>query len=136
MASDMSTYLGNALCRWLAGNAMPSAPATCYVALFSGNPKTTGTEVTTAIRAAGRVAIAFDAIVVGTDNQVTNASDADFGTSAGNVAVLDYAAVYDAPTAGNLLFSKVMPGAPFAVATGSPVKFIAGALTFTIGSAS
>ena len=93
-------------------------------------------RVTSTIRAAGCVAIAFDAIVVGTDNNLTNASDADFGTSAGNVAVLDYAAVFDAATTGNLLFSKVMPGAPFAVATGSPVKFIAGALTFTIGSAS
>jgi hypothetical protein len=38
---------------------MPSAPATCYVALFNGSPKTTGTEVTTTIRAAGRVAIAY-----------------------------------------------------------------------------
>jgi hypothetical protein len=136
MASDMSTYLGNALCRWLAGNAMPSAPATCYVALFNGNPKTTGIEVTTTVHATGRVAIAFDAIVVGTDNNLTNASDADFGTSAGNVAVLDCAAVFDAATGGNLLFSKVMPGAPYAVTAGSPVKFAAGNLTFTIGSAS
>jgi hypothetical protein len=135
MASDMSTYLGNALCRWLAGNAMPSAPAACYVALFNGNPKTTGTEVTTTIRAAGRVAIAFDAIAAGSDNDLTNASDADFGSSAGNVPVLDYAAVFDDSAAGNLLFSKAVPGGPYAIATGSPVKFIAGALTFTIGSA-
>jgi hypothetical protein len=135
MASDMSVYLGNALCRWLAGNAMPSAPATCYVALFDGNPKTTGTEVTTTIRAAGRVAIAFDAIAAGTDNDLTNASEADFGSSAGSVPVLNYVAVYDAATSGNLLFSKVLPGGPFAVATGSPVKFTVGNLTFTIGSA-
>ena len=137
MASDMSTYLGNKLCRWLAGNAMPAAPTGCYAALFNGNPKTSGVEVTDTINAAGRVAIAFDAIADdGVDNEVTNLADVDFGEAAGDVANLDYVGIFDAAPGGNLLFSKALPGGPFAVATGTPIKFLTGDLTFTIGAAS
>lgn len=97
MASDMSVYLGNKVCRWLAGNAMPAAPAACYVALFNGNPKASGAEVTATIRAAGRVAIAFDAIADdGVDNEITNSADVDFGEAAGDVANLDYVGIFDA----------------------------------------
>jgi hypothetical protein len=137
MASDMSVYLGNKVCRWLAGNAMPAAPAACYAALFNGNPKTSGAEVTDTIRAAGRVAITFDAIADdGVDNEITNSADVDFGEAAGDVANLDYVGIFDAASSGNLLFSKALPGGPFAVATGTPIKFLTGDLTFTIGAAS
>jgi hypothetical protein len=135
MASDMSTYLGNAVCLWLAGTDMPTAPADCYVGLFNGNPKTSGTEVTTTIRPAGRIAITFDSITAGTDNELTNDADVDYGDSAGDVPTLSFAGVFDAATSGNLLFSKALPGGPFAVTTGTSVKFAAGDLTFTIGSA-
>ena len=137
MASDMSVYLGNKICRWLAGNAMPGAPAACYVALFNGNPKTSGAEVTATIRAAGRVAITVDAIADdGVDNQITNSATVDFAEAAGDVANLDYVGIFDAASGGHLLFSKALPGGPFAVATGTPVKFLTGDLTFTIGAAS
>jgi hypothetical protein len=137
MASDMSVYVGNKVCRWLAGNAMPAAPAACYVALFNGSPKASGVDVTTTIRAAGRVAITFDAIANdGVDNEITNSTDVDFGQAAGDVANLDYVGIFDAASGGNLLFSKALPGGPFAVAAGTPIKFLTGDLTFTIGAAS
>ena len=135
--SDMSTYLGNAICRWLAGNAMPAAPANCYVGLFDGDPKISGAEVTDTIRAAGRVAITFDAIADdGVDNEITNSADVDFGEAAGDVANLDYVGIFDAVSGGNLLFSKALPGGPFAIAAGTPIKFLTGDLTFIIGAAS
>lgn len=136
--SDMSTYLGNAICRWLAGNAMPTEPANCYVGLFDGDPKGAGSEVTATIRSAGRVAITFDAIAAGTDNEVTNSADVDFGTAEGAVANLDYVGIFDgAEESGtNLLFSKQLTGGPFGADEGSPVKFLAGDLTFTIGASS
>ena len=135
MASDMGTYLGNALCLWLAGTTMPAAPANCFAALFVGNPKAGGTEVTTTIRAAGRVAIDFDAIVSGTDNVLTNNTDTDFGVADAAQTGVNYVAIYDAATAGNLLFGKLLAGGPFDIAAGAPVKFTAGDLTFTMGSA-
>ena len=137
MASDMTLYLGNKVCRWLSGIAMPMAPAACYVALFNGNPKSSGAEVTDTINAGGRVAIAFDAIADdGVDNEITNSADVDFGEAAGDEANLDYVGIFDAASDGNLLFSKALPGGPFAVAAGTPIKFLTGDLTFTIGAAS
>jgi hypothetical protein len=137
MASNLSPYLGNKICRWFAGNAMPTAPAACYAALFNGNPKTTGTEVTDTIHSGGRLAITFDAIADdGADIEITNSADVDFGTAAGDVANLDYVGIFDAATSGNLLASVALPGGPFAITTGSAVKFLTGDLTFTIGAAS
>jgi hypothetical protein len=59
MASDLSTYFGNKIVRWLGGNAMPTAPANLYLALYNGDPKSGGTEVTTTIRVAGRITATF-----------------------------------------------------------------------------
>jgi len=134
MASDISKYLGNKICRWLAGNAMPTAPTTLYLALFDGDPKSTGTEVTEDVNSAGRVAIDLDAIADdGTDVLLTSDADADFGASEADVSI-SHLAVFDASSAGNMLFSKAATGGPFAVTTGSNVKAPSGDLTFTVGS--
>lgn len=131
MASDMSTYLGNKVLRWLVGNAMPTAPASCEVALFDGDPKGAGTEVTTDVISAGRPTITFEAISAGTDNSVQNSADVDFGESENEVS-FSHVAIFDPDD--NLLFSKALPGGPFsAVAVGTPIKFPAGGLIFTIG---
>jgi hypothetical protein len=60
----------------------------------------------------------------------------DFTEAAADVANLDYVGIFDAASGGNLLFSKALPGGPFAVAAGTPIKFLTGDLTFTIGAAS
>jgi hypothetical protein len=135
----MSVYLGNKLCNWLNGVDMPPGltDGAC-VGLFNGNPKTGGTEVTTSVRPLGRVAIDFEALTDDTDNTLVNTTDTDFGNSAGDVASIDYVAVFDGPLPSppaNLLFSKALPGGPYAITTGAPVKFLAGDLSFTLGSA-
>lgn len=134
MASDLSKYMGNIICLWLAGTNMPSAPASVYAALYNGDPKASGTEVTTTVNAAGRVAVDWDSIAAdGSDNLITNEADVDFGNSAGD-ATVSHVALVDAATAGNILCSKVVTGGPLSITTGSAVKFLAGDLTFTVGS--
>lgn len=130
--SDLSTYLGNKVLRWMAGNAFPSAPANCYLALFNGDPKAAGTEVTLSIDATGRKSITFDAIAAGTDNVLTNAAAVDFGEAEAAVS-LSHVAVYDDPTAGNLLWTRALPGGPYAISLGTPVSFDVGNITFTCG---
>lgn len=134
MASDLSKYLGNKIARWIAGNAMPTAPTNVYIALFNGDPKSSGTEVTADIRAAGRIAIDWAALLSNdTDNVLTSDADADFGPSDGDVTVT-HAAVFDAASSGNLLASKALTGSPISVVTGQNVKFSSGDLSFTIGT--
>jgi hypothetical protein len=134
MASDLSKYLGNKLCLWLAGVDMPTAPVAIYAALFNGDPKAAGTEVTTTIRAAGRVAVDWDTIADdGTDNAITNATATDFGNADAG-ATVSHVALYDAASAGNLIASKTVVGGPLTVVAGAAVKFLAGDLTMTAGS--
>lgn len=131
MASDLSTYLGNKIVRWLGNNAMPTAPAALYLALYNGDPKGAGTEVTTTIRAAGRITASFTVPASGSTNTMSSSADADFGAAAGG-ATVTHVAVCDAASAGNILASKSV--GTNVVSAGQDVKFSAGNLTFTIGS--
>lgn len=132
MASDLSKYLGNQLCRWLAGQAMPTAPAALELSLWNGDPKAGGTEVTHTIRTAGRIAASFTAPANdGTTNTMSSTADADFGAAAGG-ATVTHVGVHDAQSAGDILASKSVGSNT--IVTGQDVKFPAGNLTFTIGS--
>lgn len=132
MASDLSKYLGNQLCRWLAGQAMPSPPAALEISLWNGDPKGAGVEVTRNVRTAGRLAAAFTAPPNdGATNTMASTADVDFGASAQSVTVT-HVAVSDASTAGDILASKSVGSN--AVQAGQDVKFPAGDLVFTLGS--
>jgi hypothetical protein len=135
MASDYSTYIGNQFVRWLAGNAFDSAPASLYLALFDGDPKGAGTEVTADIRSAGRVAVDLEDAPAedGETNSITTDGDSDFGASESSESVdITHVAIFDAETDGNLICSKAVT--PVSVELGELVKAVAGDLTFEMGS--
>lgn len=134
MASDLSPYMGNIILRWVNGDAaMPSSPSGLYIGLFDGNPKTTGTEISTDINAAGRVVVTFDTLASGVAHLLTSDVDVDFGDADGG-ATLSYLGLFDAQTAGHLITGKAMPGGPMTITAGTLVKFMAGGITFNIGS--
>jgi hypothetical protein len=136
MSSDLSAYLGNKIVRWLGGNAMPSAPGTIYLALFNGDPRSGGSEVTTTVDATGRKAIALtvpaSGSTPGTSNVLTSSADTDFGLSDASASIT-HVAVFDASSSGNRLASKAL-AVPIAATLGTPVKFLAGDITFTVGA--
>lgn len=133
MSSDLSNYLGNKLLRWLAGNAMPSAPATVYLALFNGDPQASGTEITTSVRAAGRLAITWSALASGTTNTFENNGAIDFGASASGGLTFTHIAIFDASSSGNRLWSKIITGSPKTIALGANVSVASGDLDLTAG---
>lgn len=133
MASDYSTYVGNKFIRWLGGNAMPSAPAALWVALFNGNPKSGGTEVTTSVASAGRMAATFTVPASGLTSTMPSDVDVDFGLAENDVDISHFA-IYDDDTAGNLLASDVVAGGPFSILAGAPVLFAAGDINLAMGS--
>lgn len=129
--SDFSDYLENAVINHFFRGTSQST-TTPYVALFSVMPNeagTGGTEVTTTIRAGGRLAAGF-AAPSGGSGAVANSADVDFGASGGAVTVVGFA-LYDAASAGNMLAYKAFAGSQ-AVAVGANVKFATGALTLTV----
>lgn len=130
--SDLTKYLGNKLVRYLAGNVMPTPPTDIYVALYDGNPRTTGTEVTTSVRSAGRLAPTWTVPVSNaTDNVLLSSADVNFGNSESDVDIT-HVAIFDAATGGNMLACKALPQAAN-VTAGATVKFAAGKIRFTIG---
>lgn len=137
MASDLSAFFGNIILRWLNNQAdMPARPAALYLALFNGNPKTSGTEVGATINPSGaRQQITFADIAAGAAHLLTSNNAQDWGSSAG-AATLSYIALYDDPDPGqgNLYASKAINGGARAITAGASVKFNAGATTFNIGA--
>ncbi len=126
-----SDYLETSLCNWIKGTAMPAAPAAVYVALWNGDPTDTGTggtEVTTTIRAAGRVAVTFGSITGG--GTMSNSAIVNFGNAAGAATVTHFA-IMDAASAGNMLGSGPLTSGSQAISSGTPVSFAAGAITWT-----
>lgn len=126
--AGFSSYVKNAIAAWINGTAMPTAPATRYVALFNGDPDSGGTEVTTTVRAAGRPVAAFSRA----SNVLTSSADADFGNSAGAVASVSHFAIFDATSAGNQLMSGALTGGATAISAGTGVKFTSGNLVLTV----
>lgn len=134
MASDLSKYLGNKIVRWLAGQAMPTAPTSLYAALFDGDPVSTGTEVTTTIRTAGRVAVTWTTPASNdTDNVLVNSAAVDFGAANADADV-SHVALFDASTGGKRIGSKALPGGSTHVVATQPVSFGAGDLSVTVGT--
>lgn len=129
--SGLSTYTQNAILNWLKGTAMPAAPAAVYVGLFNGDPTDSGSagvEVTTAVRAAGRLAVPFGAITSNTS--VANSAEILFGASA-TATNVTHLALFSAASGGTLLGSGSV-AAPGPVPLGAEVKFPVGALTFSV----
>lgn len=134
MPSDISPYLGNKIVRWLQGNAMPTAPTNLYMAIFDGNPKTSGVEVGGTINSGSpRQLVTFAAVASGVAHLLTSNIVVDWGLAEG-AEDFSYIAIFDASSGGNLLFSKIINGAPISVLAGSSVKFAAGQVTLNVGS--
>lgn len=129
--SGKSNYLEDLILGWVKGSNMPSAPVAVYVGLFNGDPTDAGsggTEVTTTIRAAGRVAATFGSITTdAAANSISNSSDVDFGDADG-AATVSHFAIFDAASSGNMLYSAALSGGSQSIGAGTSVKFAAGDL--------
>lgn len=123
---SFSTYTKNLVLNWIRGTAISTLSA-IYQALFNGDPESGGTEVTTTVRVAGRVAITLGTI---TDGVVSNSADTDFGNANAGTTV-SYLAVYNASTSGNLL-AKSLVSPSKTINAADPVLIPSGDNDFTI----
>ena len=128
-----SIYIRDIQLNWLRGIAGVAAVLTSYVGLHSSLfTDATGTELTTTVRSAGRVAVAstaWDANTVSGLAAITkNSNNIDFGISSGNAFGYTRVGFWNAASAGNLIFIGVSL-APQDILTGAPVLFTAGSIT-------
>lgn len=130
--SGISTYFAASILGWVKSTAMPADPAAVYCALYDGDPTDAGSggsDVTVTIRAAGRVAVTFGAVSA---KSIANSADVDFGDADAGADITHYG-VWDAATAGNMLFSAELD-TPRTVVTSDPVKFATGDLKLDLSN--
>jgi len=141
----LSNYLSNSVIDWLLRGQAFSPPATVYVALFTTGPTAAGGGTEVSVGGYARVAVASSlANWAGTQGAgTTAASSGTSGTTSNNAAItfpapsagwgdIVAAAIFDAPTGGNMLIFGELTTAK-TVNNGDPApSFSAAALSLTL----
>lgn len=124
--SALTDYSENLVAKWLLTNAAATRPTAWYIGLFTSATDDTGggTELSTGGYA--RQAVTFSV----TGDTASNTAQIDF-VSSGDWANITHVAVFDASTAGNMLFHGALTAARDP-ASGDTIRFAAGALTLTM----
>lgn len=143
--SAMSDYLENKLIDHVLRAQTFTPPATLYFALLTAAPNDAGggTEVAgnnyarvgvTASLAnfAGTQSAGSTAASSGTGGQTSNNAAINFPTPSGSWGTVTHWAIYDASSAGNLLFHAALTASK-AINSGDTVSFAIGAMTVTLG---
>lgn len=132
MAGSKSNFLENELLDHVLGNAVYTAPATMYVAAFTAAPSDSGGGTEVSGGAYARVAVTnnatnWPAAASGVKSNGTAVSFAEATASWGTVAA---AGIFDAPTAGNLLYWGDL-AASKAIGIGDTLRFDPGDIVVT-----
>lgn len=129
-SAAMTTYLSNELLDHILGTGAYTPPATVYVALFTAAPSDAGggTEVTGGDYA--REAVTFGAAASGA---VANTGAVTFGPATANWGIVTHMALFDAASAGNMLFWGALD-ASRTVNSGDSAEFAIGDLDVTLAA--
>lgn len=125
--ADKSSYARQAVINVLLRNTtLPGI--TPFVALFIGDPKTTGTEVPTGATNYQRQPVIFASPSI--TGATSNSNAITFGPAgaAYSAQPVDYFAIFDAQTGGNLIYSDLLTQAQIVTANNEP-RFAATAIT-------
>jgi len=124
----ISNYLENALINAVLRNVSFTSPASVYVALFTTDPTDAGSGTEVSGGSYARVAATFGAPSGGVS---TNSGTVSFPTATGSWGSVTHMGIYDASSAGNLLFHGALT-VPKTVGNGDTVTFAIGSLSVTL----
>lgn len=127
--SALSNYLENALLDHVTGEAALSQPAALYLALFTDDPTDAGTGTEAAWTSYARKAITFGAASGGTASS-SNAQQFDAVDTGDGPVTITHVGIYDAATAGNLLFHAAISNQ--ALSDGGELQFNSGSVTVSL----
>lgn len=128
--ADFVAASRNEMLDWLTGEANPPAVATRYITIFDGDPQGAGSEVINTITGSANRQNMTTAMAAASGGSAASDTDITFTNSAVGAADVDYVAVYDAQTGGNLMASTQVTSK--AVGIGDSLKILSGQLTFAI----
>ena len=124
--SALSDYSENLLLKWLLTNSAATRPTTWYIALSTAATTDAGSVTEPSTGGYARQAVTFSV----TSDTASNTAQIDFVSSA-DWAAITHVAVFDASTAGNMLFHGPLTTSRDP-ASGDTIRFAAGALTLTL----
>lgn len=128
--ADFVASSRNEMLDWLTGEANPPAVATRYITIFDGDPQGAGSEVINTVTGSANRQDMTTAMAAASGGSAASDTDITFTNSAVGAADVDYVAVYDAQTGGNLMASTQVTSK--AVGVGDSLKILSGQLTFAI----
>jgi len=129
--SAASDYLENKILDHFLGTSSTSSPANVYLALFTSDPTDdgSGTEVSTSGTNYARQTVAFSASSSGS---TSNSADIEFSQATGSgFGTVTHFGVFDASTAGNLLFHGALTASK-TIAAGDVFKISSGNLSISV----
>lgn len=127
--SEFSNYAENAVLNHLIRNVALTSPTTVYLSLHSADPTddASGAELAVA-NGYARIAITFDAPSNGV---CLSTAELTFTASGGDWLAATHIGIWDASTAGNMLFHTAL-GAARTALDGDSIVFAANAVTVTL----
>jgi hypothetical protein len=133
MAGGKSQFFEGALLSVFRGTSLPfTGTDSAWVALFIGNPEGAGSEVSGTGYARFEIANGTGewSAPSGTPRQIDNTNAVTFGPATGSWGTVDYVALFDDETAGNMLYSGQL-NTPKAIGDADSAAFAAGALVIS-----
>lgn len=108
-----------------------TAPATIYVGLFTATPADAGGGTEVSGGSYARQSIAFGAPVNNTPSStIANTGTVTFPTATGSWGTITHVALFDALSAGNMLYYGALT-TPITISSGGIFSFAVGAFTIT-----
>ncbi len=126
LSGDISTYLANKWLDHMLGGADYTPPANVFLALFVG-----GVEVSGNGYARKSVTNNLTNFPAASGRAKSLATEQQFADPSGSWGTVDEVRIYDASSAGNVLFAKALT-TPRAIGVNNPGRFAAGALAFAV----
>jgi hypothetical protein len=122
-----TSYTDNKLIDHLLGSGTFTKPSAKYLALYVGDPQSGGTEVSTSGSAYSRQSASFSV----TGGTATNSAAIEFSAATSSWGTVNYVAIFDASTSGNMLVSAALTSSK-TIGSGDVLRFPTSQLSVTL----
>lgn len=126
----LSDHAENLLLNWMMTTGSATRPTSWYVGLFTAAPNDAGGGTEVSGNGYARQSATWDT-ASGTGGTTANSGDISFTASGGNWGTITHIGIFDASTAGNLLWHGAMTASKV-VNDGDTLQFTAGNIDLTL----
>jgi hypothetical protein len=128
--ADFVAGVRNSMLDWFTGKTTPAAVANRYITTFNGDPQGAGSENINTITGSANRQIITTKMAAAAGGSAASNADIVFTAAAVGAATVDFVAVYDAITGGNLMGSAAVSSK--SVGIGDSLSILSGNLTVAI----